>query len=215
MAHLSPARRSEQLTLDGLDGKITAVSYAPRTNLSFTRWSEVGVTLGRMSRSIQWWVGDWLLWGEDKFGEKYAQALEATGREEKTLLEWVRVVKAVAVERRRESLSFAHHEVVSSLLPDEQSHWLQRAEEGDKLPAGGSEPWSSRRLRAEIKKLGTSEEPEVEVEVVNKPDVPLDLLVLDVHAARELYKSGTHEVPGLKFVMPSPVQAELAEAGNP
>lgn len=29
--------------------------------------------------AVQWWVGDWLNFGERKYGEKYAQGMDATG----------------------------------------------------------------------------------------------------------------------------------------
>lgn len=211
MASRSPARRHEQLEVsEQFHGKCTVVSYTPKAGLSFVKWQEAGVMLGAVSRSMQWWVADWVLWGEDTYGEKYTQALEATGKDEKTLLVWTRVAKAVPVERRREELTFSHHEAVSGLDADEQSYWLQKAIDGDTLPNGEKEVWSSRRLRAEIGKLGLQDEDvDVEIAVEDKTQVPYDYLTVDVKQVREAWKLGKREIPGLKLTPPAAVQKEM------
>jgi hypothetical protein len=189
------------------------VSYTPQKGLSFAKWQEVGVTLGRLGRSMAWWTGDWLLWGEENYGEKYAQAIASTGRDEKTLLTWVRVCKSVDQARRRDELNFSHHEAVSMLEADDQSYWLQKAIDGDKLPGGDSEVWSSRRLRAELAKLGKpAEDPDPEIEVVDKELIPLDYLVPDIKQIREAWHAGKREIPGLKLIPPAVAQQELVEA---
>lgn len=207
--------------LEGFDGKITAVSYEPNKGMSFTKWMAVGQSLGQVGKSLAWWTGDWLRWGEEIHGEKYAQALDATGRDPKTLMSWIRVCKAVEASRRREELSFSHHESVSVLEPDDQSYWLGRAIEGDKLPNGETEMWSTQRLRAELRKENKAPAaPAIEVEVVDKAElltailaeqVSPDVVIVDQHAVRELYAEGTREIPGLKIVDPAAAVADPAE----
>ena len=171
--------------LDGFDGKITAVSYEPNKSMSFTKWMAVGQQLGQVGKSLAWWTGDWLRWGEELHGEKYAQALDATGRDPKTLMAWIRVCKAIDPGRRREELSFSHHESVSALEPDDQSYWLGRAIEGDVLPNHERESWSTQRLRAELRK----EKPPpvlqaIEVQVIDKAELLTAILAEQVSAER-------------------------------
>ncbi|KKK78867.1 hypothetical protein LCGC14_2839210, partial [marine sediment metagenome] len=45
------------------------------SGVSFDEWMKVGRTLSDMANSTPWWVGDWLLAGEQKFGELASQGL--------------------------------------------------------------------------------------------------------------------------------------------
>src|SRR5690242_6219676 len=94
----------------------------------FDTWQEIGSRLGRLRDLTAWALGDWLLWGEGRYGEDAAQAVEATGRSKATLLEYVRVARQIPTERRRSCSSFTHHQVVASMAPDEQAAWLDRSE---------------------------------------------------------------------------------------
>jgi hypothetical protein len=215
MTQRTLAKRAEQqIDLeDGIPGKLTSTAIHLKAGLSFQKWTEVGVLLGRISASMQWWIAGWVCYGEDKFGERFAQALESTGRDPKSLLTWVRVHRSVAEGRRREELTFSHHEAVSALDPDDQAFWLQKAIDGDKLPNGEVEMWSSRRLRAELAKLGKpAEDPDPEIIVEDKAKVPLDYLVVDVKQVREAWHAGKREIDGLKLLPPAVVQQELVEA---
>ena len=98
-------------------------------NLTFEEWEQAGRSLLQISKSWQWWVGDWINYGEKHYGEKYAQAIEVTGSEEKTLRNAVYVAGQIELSRRRDNLSWSHHAEVASLPPAEQDEWLDRAEE--------------------------------------------------------------------------------------
>jgi hypothetical protein len=79
-------------------------------------------------QTVQWWVGDWLLWGRHAYGEKFAQAVVETGKAERTLanLQWV--ASAFDPSRRRESLKFGHHAEVAALPEADQEDLLDEAE---------------------------------------------------------------------------------------
>ena len=95
-----------------------------------------------VSRSVMWWIGDWLRFGDGKWGETSAQAVSMTGRQEQTLLDaqWV-ASKFVDNSRRREELSWSHHREVAALPPAEADELLDLAER---------EGLSTRELRAEV-----------------------------------------------------------------
>lgn len=100
-----------------------------RERLSFEEWVNVGRDVLRpMARGVQWWIGDWLCYGEHRYGEKYAQACDVTGYSYQTLANMQFVAAAVEPSRRRENLPWAHHSEVAALPPNEQRRWLARAE---------------------------------------------------------------------------------------
>ena len=107
---------------------------------NFEDWAAIGQRLQWISRGIHFWIGDWLRFGERKWGEKYAQAIEETPFSLGTLQNDVWVTSAIDPSRRREQLTFNHHAVVAALPPAEQDRWLDKAE---------SEGWSSRQLWTE------------------------------------------------------------------
>lgn len=100
-----------------------------RPGLSYERWAEIGLNLQQMERSLQWWIGDWLRYGEDAFGETYAQAIEATGMKVQRLMDYAWVSRALPVSARKENLSWTHHKIVAGLPEEERAQWLERAEE--------------------------------------------------------------------------------------
>lgn len=110
--------------------------------LDFDEWQKIGETLGRFANSSAWWVGDWLSYGQWEYGRKYEEAAAQTGLDLQTLMNYASVAARVDFSRRREVLSFSHHEAVVALAPSEQERWLDRAER---------EGLSSKQLREAIK----------------------------------------------------------------
>jgi hypothetical protein len=96
--------------------------------LPYEAYEHVGRQLGVVRDMAAWALGDWLLAGELLFGEECYQAVEATGRSKVTLLEYARVARNVPPHRRREALSFSHHQLVAARPPAEQTRWLDEAE---------------------------------------------------------------------------------------
>ena len=87
--------------------EITTTSLILDDSLSFDEWSKIGHSLQKANRAIHWWIGDWLRFGERKYGEMYAQALEETPFEYLTLRNDVWVADAIELSRRRDNLSWA------------------------------------------------------------------------------------------------------------
>lgn len=106
---------------------ITAVAWVPGKELDLAEWSRAGQRLGVMHRSSPWWLGDWIRYGNAKFGEKYSRAARITGYDAQTLMNMVYVASHFEISRRRENLSWSHHEAVASLDPNAQDHWLDQA----------------------------------------------------------------------------------------
>jgi hypothetical protein len=101
----------------------------PRGDLDKRRWLEVGRALGRLGRYNRWWVGDWLLYANRKWGEMYVEAARVTGYEYGSLRNLASMSQKFAFSRRRDNLSWGHHADVAGLTTAEQDHWLDRAVE--------------------------------------------------------------------------------------
>ena len=96
--------------------------------LTFAEWESVGSELFRVQAAWQWWVGDWLNYGEKKYGQTYEKALTLTGKSIGTL----RNVKWVAAEfelSHRCDVSWTHHYAAASLPSEVRDEVLGEAEE--------------------------------------------------------------------------------------
>jgi hypothetical protein len=121
-------QKIESVTL--ADGKVVAhergLVFGKR--LKYEEWEALGRQLQRIEGAVQFWIGDWLNYGEARFGEKYAQAVqETTGRAGGTLANLAWVAGRIETSRRREGLHFGHHQAVAPLEPAEQDRILDAA----------------------------------------------------------------------------------------
>jgi hypothetical protein len=123
-------------------GTQPAVAWEPRRDLARREWLVVGKRLGGISRCNQWWLGDWVRYGTDKWGEKYTQAAKITGYDPRSLANMASISAAFETSRRRENLTWSHHVAVAALPEVEQEAWLDRA---------ASEAFSVADLRTELR----------------------------------------------------------------
>jgi hypothetical protein len=108
------------------------------------QWTDCLDYLMHLSRRIHWWIGDLLVYGEARWGEMYDKMIERTGYEIRTLrtLKWV--AGQIGPSRRRDDLTFAHHQEVAGLPPDQQDAILARA---------AREGWTREMVRHAINRL--------------------------------------------------------------
>jgi len=106
---------------------VTPVSWIPTRDLDLAEWTAAGRRLGAIGRCGQWGLGDWIRYGNAKFGERYRRAARITGYDVQTLMNMVYVASRFTISRRRENLSWSHHETLASLEEGAQEHWLDRA----------------------------------------------------------------------------------------
>ncbi|MFA5376469.1 MAG: DNA methyltransferase [Dehalococcoidia bacterium] len=99
------------------------------TNPTYEEWERLGERLKYINGSVQFWIGDWVNYGENRYGDKYAQAIDATDYDYGTLANARYVAEKVEFSRRRENLPFSHHQEVASLPPEDQEMLLSKAEE--------------------------------------------------------------------------------------
>lgn len=87
----------------------------------------MGRRFGEIGRCSQWWLGDWIKYGNAKFGERYSRAMKLTGYDVQSLMNMVYVASRFEISRRRENLSWSHHATLAPLDLAEQEYWLTRA----------------------------------------------------------------------------------------
>ena len=110
--------------------KLTATGLEVQGKPSFAQWQKAGAYLQLAAGAVQWWLGDWMNYGEGRWGERYAQAIEATGLDEGTLRNIAWVCRRFDPSRRHDKVSFAHHQEVASLPPDRADELLELAASG-------------------------------------------------------------------------------------
>jgi hypothetical protein len=118
------------------------VAWTPPRELDAHEWAVAGRRIGAVGRCIQWLLGDWIAYGNARFGERYARAGKITGYDTQTLMNMVYVASRFPVSRRRENLSWSHHETLAGLEPEEQDRWLDQA---------GRHRWSVADLRMMVR----------------------------------------------------------------
>ncbi|MFE0153537.1 LmbU family transcriptional regulator [Nonomuraea sp. NPDC059007] len=127
----------------GLDTSVRArkVGLTLPRDLSLDSWERIGDQLYVIGNCAAWWLGDWLVYGQDSFPGRYRQAMAKSSLSYKTLRNYAWIARNVPVSRRRDTLSVQHHAQVAAFPEEEQEAWLARAHQGK---------WSLSRLRSEI-----------------------------------------------------------------
>ncbi len=136
------------------DALFTTRTRAGRTGLQFRDgfdfdgWTRIGVQVGRLADASAWWIGDWLIFGQKAFPDRYRSAIDATGFSYQTLRNYAWVAAQFELYRRRDNLSFGHHAEVASLPEEEQEEWLLRAI---------AHRWSRNELRSRLRRENRAE----------------------------------------------------------
>jgi len=147
---------SEKLTISPLGLEI-------HSELTFEEWSDLAPKMGMAHKSMSFVIGDWLVYGEDKFapqpnlpgleietrrirvsGDRYEAIHASTGLDPATLKSFAYVSRRVKRLLRNNLLSWEHHKVVAKLNEEKQAQWIATA------TAESSKRISVRRLRASI-----------------------------------------------------------------
>ncbi|MFD4027891.1 LmbU family transcriptional regulator [Streptomyces sp. NPDC058576] len=107
----------------------TRVGLKIPTSLTYDRWEKAGQRIFQIADSSAWCLGDWLVYGQDRYADRYQTGVQAAGLDYQTLRNYAWVARHFELGRRREALSFGHHAEVASLPPAEADTWLDQAEQ--------------------------------------------------------------------------------------
>ncbi|WP_198550503.1 LmbU family transcriptional regulator [Streptomyces silvensis] len=111
-------------------------------DLPLERWRSLGEHIAVIAESSSWWLGDWLIYGQAHYPDRYKIALADTSLSYQTLRNYAWVAGRFGVARRRDRLSFQHHAEVAGLEERVQDHWLEQAERHG---------WSRNEMRRHVK----------------------------------------------------------------
>jgi hypothetical protein len=129
------------IQLDGFKFKSMELSIEGQHEIE--KWLEVGTLLTGMESSLNWWIGDWLVFGEHTYGQKYSQAESVTKHRQDYLKACNFVSSKVPASNRIVGLSWSHHREVAALPVVEQKKWLTQALENE---------WTVSELRINMRK---------------------------------------------------------------
>lgn len=137
--------------------QLTETGLVCDTTLSRQDWESAGRTLGRIDHACRWWIGDWLLLGEKRYGSTFEHAMELTGLEYDTLIvcQWVSSRYENLLRRR---FSWSHHKVLAAVAEPERDYWMDWVEDGPIDPNTGEKAYRTvRELRAALRarRVGT------------------------------------------------------------
>lgn len=120
--------REPALALE-LPAKLTATSLTLNSGIAYEDYAKCLMSLARLKDSNNWWIGDGINEGEQRWGEMYVQAASDTGINEERLRQMKWVSARIPSPIRNNNLSWSHHYAVASLETEEQRRdWLARAE---------------------------------------------------------------------------------------
>lgn len=109
--------------------KLKKSGLIPVGTPTYDQWEECGKFIKKASSACSLWLGDWINYGESKWGEKYSQALDKTDLDYGTLRNASYVSKNVDLSLRSDKLGYNHHLLVAPLSPEKQSKFLKKAED--------------------------------------------------------------------------------------
>ena len=125
----------------------TAVGLmVPKEKVPVEKWLSYGAQLRTIQGAVRWAIGDWLNYGESRYGEMYSQAYTLFGEySESSVRNMRRVAEYIPLVRRRTTVSWSAHSEIASLPQVEQEQWLDELERGMtrydlRLALNGSEP---------------------------------------------------------------------------
>jgi hypothetical protein len=136
------AHDAVQVRRHGHQVLVTRVGLHLPPSLTYDDWESAGKRISAVADSSAWCLGDWVIFGQHRYTDRYKQAIEAAGLDYQTIRNYVWVARSFELSRRRPGLSFQHHAEVAALPPHEQDRWLQNAEKHG---------WSRNQLRQYVR----------------------------------------------------------------
>src|SRR2546421_652034 len=59
--------------------KLHKLGLTPLGEPSYADWKQCGAFLREAEKSVQFWIGDWLNYGEKQWGKRYEEGMQQTG----------------------------------------------------------------------------------------------------------------------------------------
>jgi hypothetical protein len=140
---------------------ITATGLQLPESMSREEWFDFGAQIGRIGGAIQWCLGDYCSYGEDREWANAREIAEQIGVHSGTIHNYTSVARAFPFSCRHENLTFTHHQAATAAPAEQRQHWLGCAEKN---------VWSVSRLRAQIRQAAAAEIKQAAATVTNRTD---------------------------------------------
>ncbi len=171
----------------------TSLTFAEAT--PFDVWKDLTERLIGTEKRIHWYIADAINFGERKYGEMYAAAMDSTGWTYGTLANITSVGRKIESSRRREDVSFWDQREVASLPPSEADALLDQHQE---------QGWNQPELREKVKER---KQEIARDEALAAPVPPPDRIPLDVHVEVADARSLPLEDASVHLIVTSPPYA--------
>ncbi len=126
--------------LEKVEGEVVGEMTLPG---GFKQWEKKGHTLAERGRKLSWEIADWVIDGDDRFGDLAVQVFDDVGLDSRTVTKYVRVARAFPAEQRTYELPFRAYEAVAALEPAAAHRILE-----DVVEEGGTSEAVRDRVRA-------------------------------------------------------------------
>lgn len=107
---------------------MTKIAAQPMLGLSlppfqtFADWNDLGKSLCLAGRNIHWLIGDWLIAGVEKFGDRARDEANVIFRSDVGRFDQIlKTCRRFPEPKRHASLTFAHHLAVMAITDDDQA----------------------------------------------------------------------------------------------
>jgi hypothetical protein len=106
---------------------VTDIGLQFNQDIEYDQWLRLMATLQQLTTAFQFAIGDALNYGQKRYGEKYAQAMDATGCAYQSLANWSWVASRVPITNRVAGISWTHHRLVAHVGTEQQKQLLESA----------------------------------------------------------------------------------------
>ncbi len=107
-------------------------------------WRSIAAPISRLAQGWQFYVGDWYLHGENRYGDSIAvQYVDELGLALKTVQNAAWVCSRFPVDHRRKELDFGHHDAAAGLL--------EQADRDEMLEKSVAEGWTVKQVREAVR----------------------------------------------------------------
>src|SRR5919202_6444728 len=103
-----------------------ATGLTPIGKPTYEQWREVGRFIKKTENSVHFWIGDWLNYGERRYGEMYLQAIVDTGFEYAILKKDKYIASKIELGLRSPNLTPSHARQIAPLPPLERRYWAEK-----------------------------------------------------------------------------------------
>lgn len=112
-------------------------------DLTFEEWNAIGANFGIALQTAAWCIGDWMVYGERRWGKQtllpgeafdpkskrvsseiFERALSSTNLDRQTLSQYGSVCRKIPLAERRIYLSFGHHRLLAPLPAPQRLEWM-------------------------------------------------------------------------------------------